>query len=183
MEIQGSKIIKYKGVLVEVYPNGDIFSMDKSYNVARSINGSGVWHRKGAMLKPRKDKDGYLRIRLNNNGKRFFVLVHRLVAMAFIPNSNNPPCINHKDECKTNNVVSNLEWCSEAYNNHYNDRYSRIKRNDKPVAKYRDGVLIAEYKSIKEAAASVNGNPSNIGSRAHNRPLSAYGYRWKFINQ
>ena len=72
-------------------------------------------HKEHAM-KANKDTKGYYQLRLRNeHGKKMFV-VHRLVAMAFIPNPQNLPQINHKDECKTNNNVSNLEWCDNKYN-------------------------------------------------------------------
>lgn len=54
-----------------------------------------------------------------SNGQRYKKTIHRLVAEAFIPNPNNYPCINHKDENKENNNVSNLEWCTYKYNSNY----------------------------------------------------------------
>lgn len=74
------------------------------------------------------NNSGYERVSLTHNGISKHCLVHRLVAMAFIENPLNYPVINHKDENKTNNNVSNLEWCDIAYNNNYGTaRHRRIK--------------------------------------------------------
>ena len=62
---------------------------------------------------------GYKIINLYKDHSSKTYTVHRLVAQAFIPNPNNLPCINHKDEDKTNNAVWNLEWCSYSYNINY----------------------------------------------------------------
>lgn len=68
--------------------------------------------------------DGYRYVCLRDiNHKQHNLLVHRLVAIAFIPNPNNYPIINHKDENTSNNNEENLEWCTYKYNNTYNDRH------------------------------------------------------------
>ena len=64
-------------------------------------------------------KKGYQRISFKVNGKSKQYFVHRLVALAFIPNPDNKPCVNHKDADKKNNHVSNLEWCTDAENNEH----------------------------------------------------------------
>ena len=88
----------------------------------------------GRVLKPHKVGKGYLQVQLFKNGNGKYFLVHRLVAQAFIPNPENLPCVNHKDENPSNNTVfvredgsvdfdkSNLEWCSYEYNNNYGNR-------------------------------------------------------------
>ena len=89
------------------------------------------WH-KGRILKQSFDsKRNYLFVGLHKDGKIKQKNVHRLVAETFIPNPDNLPCVNHKDEDKTNNFVfvnkdgsvdlnkSNLEWCTVAYNTNY----------------------------------------------------------------
>lgn len=61
-------------------------------------------------------RKGYVEVQGWVNGTFHNYRVHRLVALAFIPNPNNFPYINHKDACKSNNNVSNLEWCSQQDN-------------------------------------------------------------------
>lgn len=77
--------------------------------------------RKEKLLKPGKTgkRHNYLAVVLND-GKQY--KVHRLVAQAFIPNPNNFPQVNHKDENPANNSVDNLEWCSNQYNCKYSGR-------------------------------------------------------------
>lgn len=89
--------------------------------------------KKELMLKPApmKRSNGYLGVTLYKNGKRCTRSVHRLVAEAFVPNPNNLPQVNHKDENKLNNESVNLEWCTSQYNINYgtaNHRRSRTMR-------------------------------------------------------
>ena len=56
-------------------------------------------------------------------------LIHRLVAQTFLPNPLNLPQLNHKDECKSNNIVSNLEWCDAKYNNNYGTMIERMSKS------------------------------------------------------
>jgi len=74
------------------------------------------------ILKSREDKYGYLYINLIKNKVKKSYKIHRLVAIAFISNNNNYPCVNHKDENKLNNNIDNLEWCTVTYNNRYGNR-------------------------------------------------------------
>lgn len=85
---------------------------------------------------------GYYFVNLRNKSKGKSKLVHRLVAQAFIPNPNNYPCVNHKDENKLNNCVDNLEWCSYLYNNTYGKRKGIWKGKNNP--NYKDGKYCLE---------------------------------------
>ena len=76
-------------------------------------------------------KDGYLLVNLYKNSKKKPYYIHRLVALHFIDNSNNYKEINHKDENKTNNKVSNLEWCTRKYNNKYGTHNKRVSESNK----------------------------------------------------
>ena len=84
---------------------------------AKSLNYKGSGEAK--LLKQSTNKQGYKRITLCKNGKTKRYSVHRLVALAFIPNPDNLPIINHKDENPSNNNVNNLEWCTYKYNINY----------------------------------------------------------------
>ena len=64
----------------------------------------------------RLNDKGYFRCNLKNEGKRYDFTIHRLVALAFIPNEENKPFINHKNGIKTDNRVENLEWCNQSEN-------------------------------------------------------------------
>lgn len=78
-----------------------------------------VMNKHGRIMKLSNHKQGYKLIGLKKDKKLYCRQVHRLVALAFIPNPDNLPQVNHKDECKTNNCVDNLEWCDAKYNINY----------------------------------------------------------------
>lgn len=102
-------------------------------------------------LKPHKDKFGYLRVHLVKNTKHKSCLVHRLVARAFIPNTNNLPQINHKDENKLNNYVDNLEWCTAKYNCNYGTKIERARDKISKANKGKHYSANTEFKKGQEA--------------------------------
>lgn len=97
-------------------------------------------------------KGNYLLVGLSVNGKCKGCLVHRLVAMAFIPNLNNLPEVNHKDKNKQNNVVTNLEWCTRREN--LEDSYTTMSpnRNFQKCKLCVDGVCVGEFDGVIRAA-------------------------------
>jgi len=140
------------------------------------------------ILKPSTDRDGYLRVVLcNSNGNRKTFKVHRLACEAFHENPEDKPCVNHIDEKKTNNTVSNLEWCTVKENiNHgtHNERVSKAvaKALSKPVGQYtRDGELIKVWQSAREVERQLGFDPSSISKVALGKQKTAYGYVWKYI--
>lgn len=91
----------------------------------------------GTILKGSVNNRGYHIVMLYKGGKYKHLLIHRLVAQAFISNPQKLPQVNHKDEDKFNNSVSNLEWCTNIYNNLYHDKAKRVGvKEGKPVAQY-----------------------------------------------
>lgn len=82
---------------------------------------------KERILKPFYNGKGYMLVKMYKDNKKYTKKIHRLVAQAFIPNIDNLPQINHKDENKQNNKADNLEWCDNWYNSHYGSKNRREK--------------------------------------------------------
>lgn len=100
----------YEG-LYQVSTCGNIKSLPK---VRR--NGTGTYIQKERLLKPSNTSTGYKKVELCKDGKRKSFKVHRLVAIAFIPNPDNKPEVNHIDGNKINNNIDNLEWVTSSEN-------------------------------------------------------------------
>jgi hypothetical protein len=179
----------YEG-LYQVSNEGRVKSLDRvidayNYNANKNIS----YVKKGRILKQGLDKDGYSLVNLCRNSEDHKTCkVHRLVAKAFIPNPNNYLEINHKDECKTNNVVENLEWCDHSYNNTYLDKnvrggLTRIKNgNTKKVYQLTlDGKLINVFKSSREAERISDYNHSSICNCINGRTKTYKGYLWRYV--
>jgi len=122
--------------------------------------------RKGHILKQSNDGRGYMSIVLCLNGifKRY--LIHRLVAQTFIPNPDNLPQVNHKDENKSNNRIENLEWCNQKYNNDYGSRKERIR-----ITNLRNGhwTGLSKEEYIKEYNKKYNQENKNKAKEYNKR--------------
>ena len=95
------------------YPNYEVSSNGEVRST--NYNHTGVCK----ILKPSISSNGYYAVIMVKEGRRFYRAVHRLVAEAFLPNTNNLPYINHRDENKLNNKASNLEFCTAKYKIRY----------------------------------------------------------------
>ncbi len=89
--------------------------IDKNPNYLIDTEGN-VYNKKGELKFTRPNRDGYNTVNLWKNNKPICYAIHRLVALAFIPNPENKPCVNHIDYNKMNNNVDNLEWCTYSEN-------------------------------------------------------------------
>lgn len=125
-------------------------------------------------------KAGYLSVGLCKRNKVKWYLVHRLVADAFIPNSSNLPQVNHKDECKTNNVVTNLEWCDCKYNNNYGTCRARmVAAQSKRVYQYtKEGEFVGSYPSAIEAERRTG--IGHISECCNGKLKSSHGFIWSY---
>lgn len=140
-------IIDYHG-LYEVSNQGEVRSLHKSNRRRDQVEN---------LLEQQKFLGGYKGVFLHKNGKRKGFLVHRLVAQAFIPNPQNLPEVNHKNENKTDNNSDNLEWVSHKQNISYSRNIEKAyTKASKIVAVFKaDGTFVGEYRSIHEAAEKL----------------------------
>ena len=155
----------------------DIKDYEGHYQVSNLSRVKSIKFGKEKILKLFKDTSGYLCVTLCKNNNQCQFRVHRLVAEVFIDNPDNLPCVNHKDENKQNNVVSNLEWCTHEYNNTYG---TRIERCSKPVLQFDlNGNLIKEWKSINECGR--NGfKQSDICKCCNGERKTHKGFLWEY---
>ena len=131
------------------------------------------------VLKTLISNSGYEYIILRKNGKKCTnILIHRLVAEAFIPNPNCLPCVNHKDENKLNNNVNNLEWCSYSYNN----SYGKMKTKEKHWKPVKCVEINKIFKNMTIASKEMNIGISHISSCCNGRRKTTGGYHWEFVN-
>ena len=171
-DIQG-----YEGVY-QISNLGEIKSLERMIvtndNITKKI--------KEKILKPCLRKNGYYGIVLKKDDKSKYYAIHRLVAQHFIPNPNNLPQVNHKDENKINNCVENLEWCTSQYNINYgthNERQALAK--SKTVYQYSlEKELLNIWKSTHDVKYKLGYGQGNIASFCRGERKTAYGYIWSY---
>lgn len=173
-------------------PNGEQYEASNKGRIRSKTryiwNGKGFYLKPGQLIKQSISKRGYCVItKISGLPSQ---QVHRLIAMAFIPNEDsNKNQINHINGVKTDNRVENLEWCDNSYNQLHayqmglNKRCPEAGRKPMPVIKLDATTrsYIEEYKSLAEATRknNINGN-SNIRAVCLGKRKTAGGFAWKF---
>lgn len=149
----------------------------KDYEKLYAVTSCGkVWsYKTGKFLKPHLDKDGYLQITLFKESKPKTIRIHRIVAETYILKPVNFKEINHKNECKTDNNINNLEWCNRFYNNVYG---TRLQKMSKPIICIDNGKI---FKSIIYAQRKLNIDGSSITKCCKGKRKTAGGYHWQYI--
>lgn len=134
-------------------------------------------------LKQISDKKGYKTVHLYRNRKMYTKFVHQLVAIAFIPNPNNYKLVNHKDECVSNNVYSNLEWCSQAYNLNYGTARKRMALSkSKPVYQYTlDDKFVREWESSYDIERTLGIDNTLINRCTNGKKKTTHNYKWSYF--
>ena len=133
-------------------------------------------------LKQKIDKYGYACVSLSKDGKSLSRTVHRLVAKAFIPNPENKPTVNHKDENKLNNCVNNLEWIRHIDNINFGTRTERAGYSlSKPILQYsKSGEFIREWPGAHEVERMFGIANSHINDCCRGKRKSAGGFIWRY---
>ena len=145
-----------------------------------------VWScRRQKFMKPYGGEGDYKMIGLwDENKQQHFDYIHRLVAKAYIPNPNNYPEINHKDEVKDHNWVENLEWCTRDYNLTYGTRLERAKATGMSRGRVSKKVYCVEldtvFPSVNEAARAIDSKQPNVSATCNGRQKTCGGYHFRF---
>ena len=178
-------VVGYEG-LYEVSNHGQVRSLDRYIDTVTVLGEPSQRFCKGRVLKLTENTHGYMLITLHKDRTVETKLVNRLVAQAFIPNPNNLPETNHKDQNPANNRVENLEWCDRIYNLNYADAREKHRRAvSLPIEQLtKDGQHVAYYLGIKDICRKSNMCRHTIQRCLHGRKRykSAYGYRWRYAD-
>ena len=166
----------------------DIDGFDGMYQVSTLGRVKSFKHKEIRYLKFQSIKN-YKRVHIRHNGRNHYLFVHRLVAMAFIPNPDNKPVINHLDENPSNNNVANLEWATQKENINWGislskRAYSQRKtHNPKAVYQFDKSLnLINVFYSCHEAARQTGFCRSGIGHSCNqdNKFKTYKGFIWRY---
>lgn len=184
------KDIENTNGIYQVSNFGNVRSVDRYVST-----GGNPFFVKGRMLKKSLTTAGYPRVQMWVNGKKYIKTIHRLVALAFIPNPENKPCINHIDGNKLNYSIDNLEWCTQRDNiihairtglnsvdnmlkaAHKNKGWEKAAESVKKKVICDDGTI---YNSLKECAKAIGTSPEYL-SRCINHKGGLYkGHVYRF---
>ena len=155
------------------------------HGTVRSLRRPGVCAK---TLKPETERRGYKRVRLCINGGSKHIMVHRIVAAAFLGPRPEGFQVNHIDENKENNRADNLEYVTPKENSNHgtrNERLSKAHQNHPSKSRAvvqtdKEGKLIREYPSACEASRKTGIDRSTIARCCANQYRSAGGFGWEF---
>ena len=178
----------YEGIY-QVSNLGRVRSLDRLVPATCNLSKTGKivnYLRKGVIKKQHiAGKSGYQYVGLSIGDKPKYYSVHRLVAKAFIPNPDNLPEVNHKDENHLNNQADNLEWVTHIQNEHHGTKIERgaRTRDRRPVEALNEkGEVVASYDRIADAAKALGISISTIWQVCNKirNYKTAGGYRWRY---
>lgn len=160
----------------------------------KSLNWKNQGYEKNLWLKPHKN--GYLQVELAKGGTKKCFVVHRLVAIAFIPNPQGYPQVNHKDENKRNNCAENLEWCNASYNAIYSMKRRGVVLKEKRVPQRKNsshsnqsiiqmtlsGETVKTWENSRTIFLETGMSDWSISECCRGNRKTAYGYKWQYAS-
>ena len=156
----------------------DIDGYEGLYQISNKGHVKSLKWGKERILRPGINSKGYMIVVLCHDNIIKNFQLHRLVAQAFIPNSQNKSQVNHKDENKLNNSVDNLEWATAKENINFGTHNERISRK---ILQYsKSGEFIREWQGAREVERVLYINNSNIIQCCKGRYKSAGGFVWRY---
>lgn len=167
--------------VIELSKTGYAEEIWKESILGYQVSNQGRIRRNGKIINGCIAGRGYRVISVWENKKERKKKLHRMIALAFLENPSNKEYVNHKDGNKSNNVLSNLEWCTPSENaKHAYNMGLLYKREEITVYQFsKSGELINKFNSIKEAAKSINGCPSCITKVTKGRRKLHKGFEWR----
>lgn len=175
MREEWAPIIGYEGTY-EVSNMGRVRSLRRLNNYRNRAGKNDQRVIGGRIMRPQKQKTGYLFVALSKDGKAKAFRIHRLVAAAFVDNPHGLPEVNHIDEDKTNNCADNLEWCDHSYNNSYGSKSPRGEKNPMAKLTFEDVLEIRYRRASGEMLKSI---AADFGISENHVCNLAQGKRWK----
>ena len=157
-------------VKVDGFDNYEVSNLGKVRNM-----------KSGKVLKPHLNKDGYLRHCLYKHNKQKSLFLHKIIATAFVDNPEKKPQVNHIDENKTNNDLSNLEWCTVRENAVHGTRMKRIaeKLSQKVIQLDLNNNVLNEFESMHQAERETGIYATSISRCCNGKVKSAGGFKWR----
>ena len=157
-------------VKIEGFENYEVSNLGKVRNI-----------KSGRMLKPHLNHNGYLKHHLYRHDKQKELFLHRIIATAFIDNPGEKPQVNHIDENKLNNDLSNLEWCTGRENLVHGTRTKRVaeKLSKKVIQLDLNDSVLNEFESMGQAERETGVPSGNISRCCNGERKSAGGYKWR----
>lgn len=168
-------IIGYDG-LYEVSNYGNVRSVQRKVKT----KGGAIRNSPGRLLMQKVARNGYKQVHLMKENVGRWYLVHRLVAIAFVPNQANLPQVNHKDENKQNNRCDNLEWVTASHNCRYGHRNDKMVAERSKKVECIIGNDVKTYNSIREAARLTGISASHICQCCKGLRRTAGNRRWMY---
>ena len=175
--------------LYMVSDHGRVLSLLRKANLKKRIYG-------GNLIKINNQNNGYSSFTISDKDDKKTMLLHRVVCSSFKDNTENKPCVNHLDLDKSNNMLSNLAWCtySENEKHSYKNGKKPVKsnlgntglkaRDSKQVIRLdKDGNLTGIYESASLASKELKIGQGHISACCRGESKTYKGYVWKYITK